>query len=450
MRNQGKGLQLSRLTALFREHGCRKIYLKHLARNDNKKNQVYLGGNFTAINLIPFKTVVSDPVKPNIFKAAMDFSWLGDDSILYPAPNAQLILYPQYPEVRFSGFLSGCANPPSELMDETLRMPGRILFLGITSTGNIIGYVCHPESAIVSELATREPLPRRGIFHELGFDPVPANNEVMLLEKLRDIHLMGWIRSRRLSSQGRSLPCEAPNCGGLTLEAELGIIPNSRSEPDFLGFEIKQYNVTRLDRINTGVLTLMTPEPTGGYYKHRGVEAFVRKFGYPDLTGQPGRQDRLNFGGIHKIDGYHARTGLSLHLLGYDRGAGKIIDGTGGIALVNRQGEEAAVWHYADIMKHWNRKHAQAAYIPSVIEKEPVRRYHYGNIIRLGTGTDFLLYLKAIVAGHIYYDPGIKLEKASTQALIKRRSQFRIKSGALSALYHDMKTYDLLLKDVVF
>ena len=59
--------------------------------------------------------------------------------------------------------------------------------------------------------------------------------------------------------------------------------------------------MTRLERISAGILTLMTPEPTGGYYKTAGVESFVRKFGYPDMTGQANREDRLNFGGIHRV-----------------------------------------------------------------------------------------------------------------------------------------------------
>ena len=29
----------------------------------------------------------------------------------------------------------------------------------------------------------------------------------------------------------------------------------------------------------------MTPEPTAGIYKDRGVEFFIRKFGYPDKKG---------------------------------------------------------------------------------------------------------------------------------------------------------------------
>jgi len=111
---------------------------------------------------------------------------------------------------------------------------------------------------------------------------------------------------------------------------------------------------------------------------------------------------------------------------------------------MNLNGEDAAIWRYSEIMQHWNRKHAQAVYIPSISNKSPDLRYRYGNLVRLGMGTDFLLYLKAISAGQIYYDPGIKLENASTAPRTKRRSQFRIKSADLSFLYHKMKTIDLL------
>ena len=49
-------------------------------------------------------------------KAAVSLSWLGDNGQLVPAPGAQLILYPAYPEVRLSGFLRGCSVAPSEAM----------------------------------------------------------------------------------------------------------------------------------------------------------------------------------------------------------------------------------------------------------------------------------------------------------------------------------------------
>ena len=37
-------------------------------------------------------------------------------------------------------------------MDEKLRMPGRILFLGVTTNRKILGYLCHPESQIAQEI----------------------------------------------------------------------------------------------------------------------------------------------------------------------------------------------------------------------------------------------------------------------------------------------------------
>jgi hypothetical protein len=45
--------------------------------------------------------------------------------------------------------------------------------------------------------------------------------------------------------------------------------------------------------------------------------------------------------------------------------------------------------------------------------------------------------------GKVYYDPGIKLENASTRPHTKQRSQFRIKSVNLPALYHSMDIIDL-------
>lgn len=66
---------------------------------------------------------------------------------------------------------------------------------------------------------------------------------------------------------------------------------------------------------------------------------------------------------------------------GYDQKSGKITDSEGGLTLVGPKGEEAAPWHYADMMRHWNRKHARAVYVPSMGEIEPQRRYKYGNLV---------------------------------------------------------------------
>jgi hypothetical protein len=213
----------------------------------------------------------------------------------------------------------------------------------------------------------------------------------------------------------------------------LGIPKNSKAEPDFLGWEVKQHNVANFDRTEAGVITLMTPEPTGGFYKKEGTERFVRTFGYADRLGRP---DRMNFGGIHKAGNRHPRTQLTLQLLGYDAAKGRLDDPNGAIALVTDKGELAAAWNFARLLTHWTRKHAKAVYVPSQCRAEPVRQYAYGDKVRLAVHTDFLRLLKAIAAGAVYYDPGIKLEHASQgKAEVKRRSQFRIASRDIAALY---------------
>lgn len=228
------------------------------------------------------------------------------------------------------------------------------------------------------------------------------------------------------------LPCISPNCGGYTLEAELGITPNGYSEPDYLGWEVKQFGVTNFLKVNSAVITLMTPEPTHGFYASNGTDAFIRKFGYLDIAG---RADRMNFGGIHKIGERYLRTNLKLELIGFDNLSGKIRNTDGKIALLDIDNNEAASWSFASLLLHWNRKHNQACYVPSLSDKADGRKYKYGNNIILGEGTDFQLFLKQMALGNIFYDPGIKMENISTRPKIKKRSQFRIKSQYLSNLY---------------
>ena len=64
-------------------------------------------------------------------------------------------------------------------------------------------------------------------------------------------------------------------------------------------WEIKQFNVSTFQKVHSAVITLMTPEPTAGYYVYEGIEAFIRKYGYNDKLG---REARINFGGIHKYN----------------------------------------------------------------------------------------------------------------------------------------------------
>jgi len=62
----------------------------------------------------------------------------------------------------------------------------------------------------------------------------------------------------------------------------------------------------------------------------------------------------------------------------------------------------------------------------------------------LAVGTNSLLLLKAFAAGAVYYDPGVKLENASgPKPKDKRRSQFRIISKNIGAIYEAVTLVDV-------
>ena len=173
-----------------------------------------------------------------------------------------------YPEVRMSGFLKGCKAAPSDLL--TVRDEGRVLFFGVTSTGDVLGYATGANDPIATEMNARE-WQTVGVFIELPTDPNSKESpREILLAELRRIYGMDWIMSQKLARDGTKVPYSARNGGGYTLEAELGITPNGVSEPDFMGWEVKQYAVNNFTKfLPKGPVTLMTPEPNGGIYKKR-------------------------------------------------------------------------------------------------------------------------------------------------------------------------------------
>lgn len=426
------------LVGLFSSYGVKRLFLKVLAPNDNSKQQIYFGPNFNALGLFPTMGVESTPNGNNpIYKGPLNFWWIGADGQVSRAPHAKLILYPQYPEVRFSGFLLGSKFAPSHLLNETSGRPeGRLLFMGVHPDGRIFGLALPPEHPVGKEWVLFPGLAEAGVFTEV---PIVGDSRTELLRNLCGIHHKEWIKSKMLW-RGVITDCTSQHCGGYTLEAELGVSANGFSEPDFLGWEVKSFTSPSIEKPRSNVVTVITPEPTGGYYKAAGPEAFVRKYGYVDRMG---REDRLNFGGIHSVGRRQALTGLTIELLGYDAESRKI-QSDGGIALTAANGEQAAVWHFAELMTHWNRKHSRAAYVPAEMRKVPEQSYRYGRKVLLGEGSDFLLFLEAMSVGAVYYDPGIKLEGASTDSpKTKRRSQFRIKSKDLGSLYQKIGWVDV-------
>lgn len=435
---------LEQLISRMGEYGAVRFYAKRLAPNDNSKNQIYLGGDFSALNLLPHGDVYTDDSeqagsKRDRAKASIKLAWLGEDGV-HIASNATLILYPKYPEVRMSGFLLGCKGAPSDVL--RVRDEGRVLVLGVAPDGKIFGFAAFADHPVAQEV-NRTQWQMTGVFDDLTTQVPETSSRAVLLAELRRIYLKHWIASQKLSSDGQKKPYSARNGGGYTLEAELGVSANGYAEPDFLGWEIKQYGVTDFVKFRPkSPVTLMTPEPTDGIYRSEGVGAFIARYGYPDKSGKP---DRLNFGGVYACDrSFHHETGLRLELEGFNQESGKLTDFEGAIHLKDRDGENAASWAFKGLMQHWNRKHSLAAYVPSLF-RTPPPEYSYGPQALLCEQTDFLLFLRAVAAGLIYYDPGIKVEGVSTmKPKIKRRSQFRVGHRDLESLYQRSKIEKLL------
>ena len=179
-------MNLKNLKSLFTNSGCNKIYIKKLSPNDNSKNQVYFGGSFEILNILPISEIITEEAgdwNKERFKAKVNFSWIGEDGNVYPAPNSQLILYPKYPEVRFSGFLAKCQNPPSELM--TQRLADRLLFFAVTKNGIVLGYVADPNSEIANEFSNQQNITEHGVFKVIELPQVVNNKADLIIELLR-------------------------------------------------------------------------------------------------------------------------------------------------------------------------------------------------------------------------------------------------------------------------
>jgi hypothetical protein len=433
-------VNLEAILGAMKRRGATRFFYKVLAKNNNSKQQIYFGRDATTLNVLRGREIPVDENSPkHRFKIALRFNWLVSSGQFIPAPGAQLIYYPQYPEMRLSGMVRGTDQKLGDLLSDP--KPGRVLILGVALDDEVIAHITQSRE-LIGALEALPEVGRMGVLREILPPGAPPNPRVELLGHLARVHRKGWIEACRLDSSGKRHAHPARNAGGTTLEAELGVRPNGKAEPDFLGWEIKQHGVRTFRHLNSGVITLMTPEPTAGLYVSKGVESFVRRFGYPDKRG---RVDRLNFGGVHRCGRREETTGLTLTLMGFDPGRRRIIDPGGGIALLGPRDEEAARWSFSDIIKHWTHKHARAVYVPSMSRREPSQAYWYGPEVKLAAHPSVEELLAAIHNGKVYYDPGIKVESASSgRPKTKRRNQLRVRVQDLSALYREFETVSLV------
>ena len=135
---------------LLTRAGAESIWVKRLVPNNNSKQQIFLGNDPSDLAFLPLGTPwYTDPKSqkkkagPLLIRIPVPWRWVTPDGE-FDAPNANMCFYPQYPEVRFSGFLKGCKEGPSELLSETKRghEEGRCLFFGtVKDTGEGMGHV---------------------------------------------------------------------------------------------------------------------------------------------------------------------------------------------------------------------------------------------------------------------------------------------------------------------
>ena len=433
------------LASCMVQHGATRLYAKELAPNDNTKNQIYLGPSFEVLQLIPFGEIIASTIAPEkVLQASVSLDWIDETGESAPASRTKFILYPQYPEVRLSGFVMGCRHAPAEWLNNEKkgRAEGRVLFLGVSPNGKVLAYLGTPTSPLAgSYQAIKAAFPNAGVLMDISGllqRQKSKDQDGELISRLRAIHQKGWIEAKRLVKGGKVVACNGTNCGGLTLEAELGVEENGAAEPDFLGWEIKQHKTTNYLRHGTGPITLLTPEPDGGSYVD-GVEEFVEKYGE-----HTDRENISYFQGIHYAGTEHPDTKMRIEVIGFDKDSGKITDANGCVVLLSPQEEVAASWSFRKILTHWCRKHNKAAYIPAEVDRESERpKYRFGKDIKLCRSTDPTMLLKGITSGSVYYDPGIKLDRATGKT--HRRSQFRVKFSNLSGLYRQSEDIDVIV-----
>lgn len=440
---------------LFLDNGVQSVQIKYLRQNHNSRNQIYLAGDLSEVAGMPMGELTSNVGTSQkksadgrlIYHAPISWAWLTPFGSS-PAPKAQLIVYPQYQEVRLSGLLMGSRNAPNALFSESRprgKEEGRVLIFGTNDAADTTYAI------IVSGLSpAAETLSRfRGEPGKIVTIPVgheaPDNPRFELMRELAIIHRMGWLEAVELPASRVMRPCRGPRCGGHTLEAHLGITLNGAPAPDFGEWEVKQHAVTSFARPGTGNITLFTPEPDLGGYAENGTDWFARSYGVRTDDGS-----RYDFTGRHMVTGsVHQKTGLELTVEGYDPST-KAITADGYVGLVAPSGKVVSGWSFAKLLKHWQTKHAFAAYVPSQSTREAPRHYRYGHRVHLAEGTRFGLFLQALATGSIVYDPGIKSElQANGQWKPKARSQFRVNIKALSQLYDNFSEVDVLTTELL-
>ena len=443
---------------LLTHAGAESIWGKRLVANNNSKQQVWLASDPSDLSFLPLGTPSYTPGKSQKKKAGnpviqipVPWKWVTPEGV-YDAPQARLCFYPQYPEVRFSGFLRGCEQAPNELMSDTKRghEMNRCLFLGPVK--NVAGEIDHVVGLVVGagSPATRYVLDmdtfESGHLCPLVYQTEQQPGEFSVLEHaLLDIvgrKIIPW----RLRNDGSiDKPYTAPNAPGFTLEAELGVGENAIPGPDFDIWELKAIKQKSLDRRYNHKVTLFTPQPDRGWITQHTQAEFVLRYGHPNTWDEQGNPTSYYFTtkDFRRDNEDKPEAKLELTLDGFPDA--RHFDPNGMIALYETGTRNlAAGWSYLKLLEHWQRKHNRAAYIPYLREDEDGDTIvEFGPLITLGISTSFGLFLQAFQDSKAVYDPGDKATLKNGKWTPHSRSQFRINLNDIAAIYQEVREVDI-------
>lgn len=419
--------------------GSDRILIKLLSPNDNSKNQIYLGGDFSALQMFPTGEVVKNEGTSNkkkktseILKAQLPLFWLTESGQLESSKFATFILYPQYPEVRMSGMLRGCRNAPSQIIAS--REEGRILIFGISKSNfKVICFALerqdHASEEIRNQIAS-EHFELTGVFYTLK----PQTRLIdMIVGKLRTIDFTVFHKTFYLTKGQRIFTTNRNSCG-TTLEGLLGIESNSLPTPDWSDWELKAVSTKKYpEPYPSSRVTLLTGEPDGGLYV-TDLNQFMLNY-----TRMKDANER-NFTGP-----WHMKKGVFHDLqLSYNENESKIV-----LMDTSPNPIEVASWDLAGIINHWKSKHQHAVFVPYTKDKN-TKQVKFSPLVCIGEGATFELFFSALRNGTIMLDPGVKFtynpEKVKWD--VHKRTQWRTVLKQLPTIYSLFSFIDVIKGDV--
>ena len=454
---------LEKLRNLFRQHGVERVFIKLLSpKQDNDKNQIYLGssdngvftlfpGTFSIDGLATSESSSKrhsrrgDP-KPCM---ALDFFWINaQEDTIHHAKNTKIIEYPQYPEARMSGFLSGANWAPDCMRRTSLHKYGaRALALGANRQGQTFGLAMTSGVDLVfDELSV---LPKSSVQPELLFEfSVRASSKTdkeQLLEELKTI-ANEWHPSTIRRSGGKVTAFKGPAGAGNTLESLLEISANAKKEPDKYGYEIKSYR-------QGGKISLMTPTADKGFEGEHTFKEFMDHYGWQSVKDPT----RRVFNGTYRYLKVNAGTNIVLDMHGFDSVDQKFGDDVTSIMpFLSKKGDEQMIsgWSFEKLYESWSKKHEKACYVEYEsrnFEGDETlghdKEYRYTGTVYVCEGTSIYKYLKAIINQAVYYDPAHEIKADNSQSV---RPQWRIavtKKGfklVLEQLYSRVEVIELV------